>query len=152
MRYQLSFDTIATWQFGRCSQSALTSPWATHSGDDDEIWTAENWDSSGTPALLRKIYIQFWSICHRGGRVRHARIENHLSVLKFYVAKKRRTVFPSVYPPGISLTAFADTFQQKSHIPAWQCMFSFHISLICLCIHAFPLAFISFHFLAFISF
>lgn len=86
-------STLANWQFGRCSHSARTaSPWAIHSGDY-EIWTAANWDSSGTPALLTEIYIQFWSICHGSGKLRHAGIENHLSVLKMYVVEKSSLPF-----------------------------------------------------------
>lgn len=89
-------STLANWHFGRWSHSIRTaSPWAIHSGDY-EIWTAANCDSSGTPALLTEIYIQFWSICHGSGRLRHAGIENHLSVLKMYVVE-RKALCLSVY-------------------------------------------------------
>lgn len=87
--------TLPNSQFGRCSHGALTaSLWAIHSGDY-EIWTAAN--SSGTPALLTEIYIQFWSICHSSSRLRHAGIENNLSVFKLYVVKKKLSLSASPF-------------------------------------------------------
>lgn len=93
MKNQLSFGTSQMTVWLVPQRAPTTSSWAIHSGDY-EIWTAANWDSSGTPALLTEIYIQFWSICHGSCRARHARIGNHLNVLKLDKAGKSSVSLP----------------------------------------------------------